>query len=84
MKTTVELPDQLLREAKSIAAQRGQSLRQFLTEAVAEKLDAVREQSEGKRWLRHYGALKRYRREIEAINTIIEDEFERIDAEEWR
>lgn len=38
MKTTIELPDDILREAKVKAARRGITLRKFFTEAVAEKI----------------------------------------------
>ena len=38
MRTTIELPDQLLMEAKSRAALSGVSLREFFTEAIVEKL----------------------------------------------
>ncbi|MSU35075.1 MAG: hypothetical protein EXS36_08160 [Pedosphaera sp.] len=42
MKTTVEIPDQLFREAKTAAASRGLSLKTFLTEALKEKLSGPR------------------------------------------
>jgi hypothetical protein len=35
MKTTLELPDQLFRKAKSTAAERGQTLKEFVTEGIA-------------------------------------------------
>ena len=38
MRTTVELPDELLRKAKSRAAVAGVSLRHFFIEAVEQKL----------------------------------------------
>ena len=38
MKTTVEIPDSLFRRAKSKAAERGQSLKEFMAEALQEKL----------------------------------------------
>ncbi|MDO8616627.1 MAG: DUF2191 domain-containing protein [Dehalococcoidia bacterium] len=38
MKTTIELPDDLFREAKATAARRGTALKQFVREALAEKL----------------------------------------------
>jgi len=38
MRTTVELPDELLTQAKSRAALEGISLREFLIEAVRQKL----------------------------------------------
>ncbi|MFN7936973.1 MAG: hypothetical protein U0R19_26865 [Bryobacteraceae bacterium] len=42
MRTTVELPDDLLRRAKSAAALAGLSLREFFLEAVQLRLDAGR------------------------------------------
>ena len=38
MKTTIDLPDPLFRRAKATAAQRGVSLKRFITEAVEQKL----------------------------------------------
>ena len=38
MKTTIELPDALFREAKATAARRGTALKEFFREALAEKL----------------------------------------------
>ncbi len=38
MRTTVELPDELLSQAKIAAAQKGISLRQFFIEAVLQRL----------------------------------------------
>ena len=38
MKTTLEIPDSVFRRAKARAAERGIPLRQFVTEAVEEKL----------------------------------------------
>jgi hypothetical protein len=55
VKTTLEIPDFLLRRAKSVAAERGIPLRQFIAEAVQEKLRiAPRE----KPWAKHLGKLK--------------------------
>ncbi len=38
MKTTIELPDDLFREAKATAARRGTALKEFFREALTEKL----------------------------------------------
>ena len=38
MKTTFELPDNLFRNAKAVAAGAGMSLRELFTQAIAEKL----------------------------------------------
>ena len=40
MKTTLEIPDAIFRRAKSVAAERGIPLREFVTEAVKDKLAA--------------------------------------------
>ena len=42
MRTTIELPDQLLALAKSHAALAGSSLKEFFVEAVEEKLSSVK------------------------------------------
>lgn len=42
MKTTVDLPDPLFRRAKATAAERGVSLKSFITRAVEQSLAAPR------------------------------------------
>jgi len=41
VKTTLEIPDFLFHRVKSVAAERGIPLRQFVTEAVQEKLKTI-------------------------------------------
>ncbi|MDQ2898252.1 MAG: hypothetical protein M3Y07_00450 [Acidobacteriota bacterium] len=85
MKTTIELPDILLRKAKAAAAERGVSLKDFFAEAVQEQL---RRKSGGvpaeKPWMRAFGGLRDLHKETKRVEKVIEDEFERIDEEEWR
>ena len=38
MRTTIELPDRLIREAKTLTAQRGITLKEFFTKAVEKAL----------------------------------------------
>lgn len=40
MKTTFDLPDPLIRRAKALAAEQGRPLRDFVAEAIAEKLQS--------------------------------------------
>ena len=82
MKTTMEMPDALLRRAKSEAAQRGIPLRQFVTEAVEEKLKNCSRAKE-KPWVKHLGKLDHLREETAEINRFIEETFENIDSEMW-
>jgi len=83
MKTTLEIPDHIFRRAKSAAAERGIPLREFVTEAVKDKLAATAGTGE-KPWVKHMGKLKHLRRETERINHLIEEDSEKIDSEMWR
>ena len=80
MKTTLEIPDGVFRRAKSKAAERGIPLRQFVTEAVEDKIKA--EERPGiKPWMQGAGGLRRLRKETARINRLIEEEFEKIEPE---
>lgn len=81
MKTTLEIPDFLFRKAKSVSAERGIPLRQFVTEAVQEKLKVT---SVEKPWMKHLGKLQHLRKERKQIEKRVEEAFERIDHELWR
>ena len=81
MKTTLEIPDQLLRKAKAKAAEQGQTLRQFVTDAVREKLDTKKSAGEPK-WMKFFGAGKPYAESIHEIDRVVEEEFERIEKED--
>jgi hypothetical protein len=81
MKTTLEIPDFLFRRAKSVSAERGIPLRQFITEAVQEKLKTT---SSEKPWMKHLGKLKPRPTDRNQIEKRIKDAFEQIDRELWR
>jgi hypothetical protein len=82
VKTTVDIPESLLREAKAVAARQGRTLRDFVTEAMNEKLEG--QISLEKPWMKHFGALSRLRKENRRIEKVIEREFETVDPAEWR
>jgi hypothetical protein len=81
MKTTLEIPDFLFPRAKSVSAERGIPLRQFITEAVQEKLKTT---SSEKPWMKHLGKLKPRPTDRNQIEKRIKDAFEQIDRELWR
>ena len=83
MKTTLEIPDAIFRRAKSVAAERGIPLREFVTEAVKDKL-AAKAKAGGKPWIKHMGKLKRLRKETARINALMEKDSEKIDPGMWR
>lgn len=81
MKTTLEIPDPVFRKAKSAAAARGIPFREFVTEAVKEKLAPGTGE---KPWVKLMGKLKRLHKETVRINRMIEEDCEKIDPEIWR
>lgn len=82
MKTTLEIPDTIFRRAKSKAAQQGIPLRQFVTEAVQDKLKTAASSGQ-KPWMKHMGKLKDLRRETARIAKVIDQSFEEVDSEIW-
>jgi hypothetical protein len=76
MKTTLEIPNAIFRRAKSKAAERGIPLRQFVTEAVEDKLKTPSAVGQ-KPWM------KDLRKENVRINKVIEEAFEKVDPEMW-
>lgn len=81
MKTTLEIPDAIFRRAKSVAAERGIPLREFVTQAVRDKL-AAGAQVTDKPWMAAFGKLRRLHKETARINRLIEEEFEQVEAED--
>ena len=86
MKTTLEIPAPLFRKAKSSAAARGQSLKDFVAEALRDKLapGSVPSASIGPEWMQGFGKLKRLRRETVRVQASIDREFEVIEPEDQR
>ncbi len=84
MKTTIDIPDPLFRRAKSRAAERGQSLKALVTEALQEKLAArtgeVRPDEPA--WMQGFGALRRLHRETRRIQASIDEVFDAIEPED--
>lgn len=80
MKTTVEIPDDLYREARSIAARLGVPFRSLLTDALSAEL---------KRRHTHrsveevFGAFAHEPELIHAIDRTVEDDLEDVNPNEW-
>lgn len=88
MKTTVELPEKTLRRAKTLADSKGVSLEQLVAEAIEDKIGRGEELRKGKpQWMNLYGAFAKsedMRTDTRSIQKIIDEEFERIDPEDWK
>jgi hypothetical protein len=84
MKTTLELPDQLFRKAKATAAERSQSLKEFVTEALRDKLllGSGRARADEPEWMRGFGKLRHLHKETMRVQSVIDQEFEVIEPED--
>jgi hypothetical protein len=83
VKTTLEIPEDLFRQTKAIAALRGESLKDFVTAAIRAHLKAPAGEGQADRgWRSVFG--KARPEEVEEIDGIIAQEFERIDPDAWR
>ena len=84
MKTTLEIPDALFRRAKAAAAERGQSLKSLVAEALQEKLSAggQRRFALEPPWMRGFGALRRLHGETRRIQAAIDEAFDVIEPED--
>ena len=85
MKTTLEIPDALFRKAKATAAQQGQTLKEFVTEALTEKLTS-KDSNKITGWRATLEMLtpelREAAREVDAI--VNAPDFREIDEEGWK
>jgi hypothetical protein len=83
MTMTLEIPDELMRKAQDEAAARGESLQDFLTEAISSKL--MPEVGGSKPSVMSYAGIFRDSREESArIMETIETACEQIQPEDWK
>lgn len=83
MKTTLEIPDPIFRKAKAKAAQEGRSMKEYVVEALMEKLEGSGKE---RGWRVVLGKLsaegrKAARQVDEALKTA---EFNKVDPDAWR
>jgi hypothetical protein len=84
MKTTVEIPDDLFRRAKVLAAQEGLSMKQLITESIQRRVKQSSETTIEPPWKQAFGAMRAYKKENRRIEKLIEQEFEQIEPEDRR
>lgn len=84
MTTTLDLPDQLLKEAQAEAADHGLSLQDFLAGVLQARLAAKHDAGVSPvSWKDFYGSLRHLHGEREKIEAAIAEEFEQVDAAQW-
>ena len=84
MKTTVEIPDALFRQAKATAASRGQTLKALLTDALQSHLarSAGAPATSEPPAMVSFGALRDLHDETVRIQALIDEEFGKIEEED--
>ena len=84
MKTTIDIPDVLFRRVKSKAAERSQTLREFVSEALREKLASRRgtARSGEPEWMQGFGRLRHLHKETARIQERIHEAFEAVEPED--
>ena len=83
MKTTLEIPDDLFRRTKATASLRGESLKDFVTKALQMHLEREATADSPQRgWRSVFGQARR--EEVEPVDAIVTEEFERVEPDEWR
>ena len=78
MKTTLELPDALLRRTKAAAAMAGMSMRDFIARALEVQL---KQSAPTPGWRRVAGQAKKL--DTAPVNRALATEFSRIDEDTW-
>jgi hypothetical protein len=81
VKTTLEIPEPVIRRAKARAAASGQTLTRLVTEALTEKLARSTTRSQ-KPWMKFAGAFKHDRAESRRILSRVGQEFEDVEPED--
>ena len=82
MKTTIDIPDAIYRQLKARAALMGISMKALVLESVREKLAAPAERGETAGWRSVFG--KAPEGSLDEVRAVIEEEFSRIDPDDWK
>ena len=81
MTTSIELPDSIYEQVKAHAALRGKTVDAFLVDAISEKL-AEKEDLSGTGWRSVFG--KGDRKAVAEVQRIIDEEFSKIEPDDWK
>jgi plasmid stability protein len=83
MKTTLELPDTLLRRAKATAAKHGQTMTAFVKSALEAKLTNDERSANEKPWMQFHGIISDHDESGSILKTI-EESCGQVDQEDWK
>ena len=83
MTTTLNIPDELLSQAQAEASGSGLSLQDFMAGLLEARL-ASRNATTSEAWREFYGSMRDLHGERAKIESLIEEEFEQVDATQWK
>lgn len=81
MKTTLDIPDELFREAKATAAHRGETLKEFVNAALQARLAQTRPKSRRSGWRSVFGLADP--KQVARVNKIVARDLEKVHPSEW-
>ena len=81
MKTTLEIPDKLFREAKATAAHRGETLKELVNAALEAHLAESRPRSGRSGWRSVFGLADA--KQVAQVDRIVARDLENVDRSEW-
>jgi len=84
MKTTIELPERLLKQVRLLARKRGKSLKEVFTEALQRIVFETPSSSTQPEWMHCFGAFKESSAGTLEIQKVLDSEFSKINNEDWR
>jgi hypothetical protein len=82
VRTTIDIPDDLYRELKIQAAKQGTTLRDLVLRGAKEQVRGEIKEGE-ENWRPWFGALRHLHEDTLRIQAFIDEEFSKIDPEEW-
>jgi hypothetical protein len=77
MRTSFDIPDALFRKTKSVASERGISLREFVIAAIQDRLE-----SSEPSWKSAFGKVKR--EHLKDVDAVVLSEFSKVNLSEWK
>jgi Arc/MetJ family transcription regulator len=81
MKTTIDLPDDLYRETKALAALSGRTVKDLITELVRERVERERSSDTARGWRSAFGKVPS--RAAAKIQAVVDEEFSQVDLGQW-
>lgn len=83
VKTTIEISDELFRKTKATAESRGETLREFITEALTARVASTSPPpSDSSGWRSVFGLADP--EAVKLVDAVIDAELEQVDPADWR